>query len=102
MARERKSTILCINPRPDESPYLSINRAELLVYRGQAAFFEDPQDHRKKLRYLEHYEQMRLRAEITAVCEKAIDDAMIDNGKKVVYWNGANPESCYPPGVVRS
>ena len=103
MARDRKSVIICINPRPDESGYLTLKRAELLVYRGQAAFFEDPIDHRRKLRYLEHYEQMRLRAEIVDAHEKAFDDALIDGGRRVVFWNGsADPKSRHIPGTVRS
>ena len=99
----RKSTIICTNPRPGESEYLTLKRAEFLVLRGRAAFFEDPVDKQRKLRYLEHYEQMRLRAEIVYAYERAFDDALIENGRRVVFWNGsADPKSRHIPGTVRS
>ena len=99
----KKMVVICINPLPNESGYLTLKHAELLVYRGQAAFFEDPIDHQRKLRYLEHYEQMRLRAEIVNAMENAFDDALIDNGRRVVFWNGsADPKSRHIPGIVRS
>ena len=99
----RKSVVLCINPLPGESGYLTLKRAELLVYRGQAAFFEDLTDNIRKLRYLEHYEQMRLRAEIVQAHEKAFDDALIEGGRRVVFWNGStDPKSRHVPGAVRS
>lgn len=83
----------------DEKSYLSPKQAETLVYRGEAVFVGEE---RRQLRYLEAYEQMRLRRNIALDRERLMDDAMIENGRQVVYWNAGDPEGRHLPGQVRS
>ena len=53
--------------------FINYNKAVRLVDKGYAAFVGDD---RRKIRYLEHYEQMRLRDDMrNARCEQSIDAA---------------------------
>lgn len=90
-----------LNPTTDGKTFLTPTQAWRLVHAGRAAIVQV--DGKEALRYLDEYESMRLRRAIAEDHAQRMDDAMIENGRKIVYWNGsADPLSRIPPGLVRS
>jgi hypothetical protein len=86
---------------PVDKSFLTPTQAWRLVQAGRAAIVQ--MNGKDCLRYLDAYESMRLRRSIAEDRAQRMDDAMIDNGRRVVYWNGsADPLARIPPGLVRS
>lgn len=79
--------------------YLTVDEALRRVERGLSAFIGDS---RNQMRDLEAEEQRRLRWDIAAARERLMDDELIRNGRRVVYWNASDPEGRHLPGQVRS
>ena len=89
-----------LNPT-DDKLFLTPTQAWRFVEAGRAAIVEV--QGKTYLRYLDQYEAKRLRQAIAEDRAQRMDDAMIEHGRRVVYWNGeVDPLDRTPPGVVRS
>jgi hypothetical protein len=71
--------IQVINP-VDNKTHLSPKEAERLVYRGAASFIV-ADDGTRRLRYLQHYEEMRLRADMDVAYEEALHERIVNVGR---------------------
>jgi len=82
--------------------YKNLSHVESLVHRGEAAFIGDD---RKQWRFLQDYEQKRLRWEILKASEQALFDCFTEGETKRRVWQtlntGRNPMSDGPKMRVR-
>lgn len=95
----RPTTVRIIN----DNRFVSLNTAERMVYRGEALFVFTGPEGKRELRYLDEHESRLLRRAIADESQRARDNAMIESGRRVVYWNGdGDPVARMVPGMVRS
>lgn len=74
-----------------------------MVYRGEAIYVFVGAEGTKALRYVDEHEARLIRRAIADNRERAMDNAMIASGRRVVFWNGAaDPDNRLVPGAVRS
>lgn len=74
-----------------------------MVYRGEAVFIFIGSEGTRKLRYLDEHESRLLRRAIAEDNQRRLDDAMIQYGRRVVFWNGeGDPLERHLPGNIRS